>query len=427
MLQQQTWTAEDDARAQDLLRRGATLEEAGQAVGHNGNQLRHRLKRLNVSATELQRQAPPRFAPQCRPERLGDCMGAPVVGNCHEATVSSGTERQHVATSADDVARLVRLCRGRPQTLGQLCDALDMPPRRVRELAEQAKSQGYSVDVAGDVLAWRNPVDTSEPDVPTVNVAQSTGKRFLLGCASDFHFGSKYCMREQLADYCDKLYRAGARTVLMAGDMLDGCYRHGMWELSHHGWDEQAQDCLESLPRLPGLTYYFIDGNHDLTTWAQTGAVSGARLQDFFRQNGRNDLHYLGASEGNVSLALEGVRRPVRAQAWHPKPGKSYALSYQIQKRIESYAPGTKPDILVCGHWHTAVYVVTRGIHALAAGCFQSPESAFARSLAGGVSCGGWMLSLECTETGTLRHVSAEHWSYYHSEESRGIELEPSA
>jgi UDP-2,3-diacylglucosamine pyrophosphatase LpxH len=278
------------------------------------------------------------------------------------------------------------------------------------------------VDVAGGEVSWRKP-EAAPVEPASAAIKPCTGNRFRLGVCSDLHFGSKYCMREQLADYAQQAYVSGVRAFVVAGDLLDGCYRHGVWELSHHGWDEQARDALESLPQLDGAAWYFIDGNHDGTFWDQTGAVSGERLQDYFAQRGRDDLIYLGHREGNVKLRLAGVRRPVHVQLWHPKPGKAYALSYQLQKRIEAYAPGTKPDVLIAGHWHTCVYLETRGIHSLAAGCFQSPESAFARSLAGGVSCGGWVLSWECTAAGTMRRVAAERWAYYHREDSRELEL----
>lgn len=404
------------AKCVEWLRGGASVGECARRLGRHRVALARMLRRHGVEPEAIggrhvngSRVIPPTIPPwQAKVPEPGDFV-APVARAAEPACA--------------DVERLVRLCRGKPQSLSQLCDALDLSPRRVRDLLEQAKRQGYSVDVAGDALAWREPADLAAPQTPTVSVAQTTGGRFLLGVCSDLHFGSKYCMREQLADYVQWLYGRGVRVVLVAGDILDGCYRHGMWELSHHGWDEQAQDCFASLPQHPGLSYYYIDGNHDQTSWEQTGAVSGQRLQDYFRQNGRDDIHYLGAREGNLSLRLGGVRRPIKAQLWHPKAGKAYAESYQLQKRIEAYGPGTKPDLLAAGHWHTSVYLNTRGIHAVSAGCFQSPLSAFARSLVGGVSNGGWLLSLECTETGTLRTVGIEWRGYYHAEQSRALDL----
>jgi hypothetical protein len=250
-----------------------------------------------------------------------------------------------------------------------------------------------------------------------------TGERYLLGVCSDLHVGSKYCMRQQLRDYTDAAYTMGVRRFVLAGDILDGCYKHGMWELSHHGWDEQARDAFESLPRYDDAEWYAIDGNHDETFWASSGAVSGQRLEDYFRNRGRADLHWIGQRAGTLSIRCGDIARPVKVELWHPRPNRAYALSYQLQKRVEAYAPGCKPDVVVGGHWHAAAYFECRGVHALAAPCFQSPESSFARSLVGGVSCGAWVLGWQMTRDGTMRRVSAERWAYYHREESRALEL----
>jgi hypothetical protein len=328
-------------------------------------------------------------------------------------------------STADLYRRVADLCRRGPQTLEALCDALDMPPSKTRQLVTDAQAAGYTIAMAGDSYALQSP-DIADSHEGAVKVAPVTGDRYLLGVCSDLHFGSKYVMRAQLADYVDAAYAQGVRTMVCAGDLLDGCYRHGVWELSHHGWDEQARDCFEALPAKPGLSWHFVDGNHDETFWSASGAVSGRRLEDYFRGRGRDDLHFLGAREGNLAVSCGNVRRPVRVQLWHPKPNKAYALSYQLQKRIEAFAPGTKPDVLVAGHWHCAVYLATRGVHAVAAGCFQSPESSFSRSLVGGVSCGGWVLEWQLTRDGTLREVGAKWRAYYHHEEARALELQAS-
>lgn len=399
------WTADETDTAMRMIRDdGCSLEAVACALCRSPAAVRKHLAHVGAGVTELR------------------------TGVTHKVVQTRPLEpwvKPRESDKPDDVRRLVEACRRGPRTLEQLCDQLQCWPARVQQLAQQARAHGYTVEVAGNALAWQAPDAARAAAEQTVQLRQTTGDRFTIAVCSDLHFGSKYCMREQLVDYMRQVYADGARVCVIAGDILDGCYAHGRWELSHHGWDEQARDAFESLPRLDGLHYYAIDGNHDSTFWAETGMVSGERLVDYFSANGRTDLTFCGAREGRLSLRMPRVARPLVIEAWHPRAQKAYALSYQMQKRVEAYAPGTKPDVLVCGHWHSAGYFAVRGIHALSAGCFQSGESAFSRSLVGGVSCGGWSLSWQATGNGTVRRVRPEFFSYYHREDSRAVDVEP--
>jgi predicted phosphodiesterase len=204
--------------------------------------------------------------------------------------------------------------------------------------------------------------------------------------------------------------------VLHAGDILDGCYDHGRWELSHHGLDKQIDDAIETLPRLDGLRYVAISGNHDETFTKSTGMDTGRAIVDRFRSEGRTDLEYVGPR--GAMLRLGGVR----IELWHPRQtSAAYSLSYRLQNKIRDTSVGRKPDLLLAGHWHTSVYLEQRGVHALACGTFQGGGSAFSKSLGGAPSIGGTLISWETTEHGTLRRVAVERSAYYENEAPREI------
>ena len=52
----------------------------------------------------------------------------------------------------------------------------------------------------------------------------------------------------------------------------------------------------------------------------------------------------------------------------------SYAVSYRLQKLIESFTGGTKPNVLLVGHAHKQGYFFDRHIHTVSGGamCTQS-------------------------------------------------------
>ena len=74
---------------------------------------------------------------------------------------------------------------------------------------------------------------------------------------------------------------------------------------------------------------------------------------------------YLGEHEAVINI------NGVKIMLWHGEDGSSYALSYRIQKIIESLSGGEKPNILITGHDHKQGYFFTRNIHAVLGGCLQ--------------------------------------------------------
>lgn len=302
-----------------------------------------------------------------------------------------------------------------------LCNELGLPPKTVRDLIEEAKRRGFAVAGLGSSVLWA-PSQPREGIVDIKTPAQAgPWRRFAV--MSDLHFGSKYHLRSQLLDFVDRAYESGVRLMFLPGDLLDGCYRHGRWELTHHGFDEQVKDFFDGLPVRKGLEYFGISGNHD-QTFEETGLVVHRAIEDFFRRNHRTDLTMLGAR--GASVRLRGPSDPERGlvvEMWHPLRGGSYALSYGLQKKIEGYAPGQKPDVILTGHWHQSVYVHARGIHAFSCGTFQGGGSAFGKALGGAPSIGGWIIEYALTSDGTVRHLRPHWCSYYESEAPRDVAM----
>lgn len=337
------------------------------------------------------------------------------------AVHAADTDRVRAASAAspagDGDARFADLVRiaDRGRTFAQACDDLDVSPRRLRTMLDDAAARGYRIGIAGEVVA-RTP-DEHTQRTADVGAAPVVGDRCMIAVISDTHFGSKYCLREPLREFIQHAYARGVRHVLHAGDVLDGCYDHGRWELSHHGVDDQIQDCLDTLPVLPGLAYHYISGNHDLTFTSSTGLDTGRLIEDRARTAGRTDLHYHGARGALLRL------NRVKVALWHPRSGKSYALSYQLQNHIRDLPSATnrKPDLLFAGHWHTSVSLEQRAVHASAVPCWQGGGSAFGKSLGGAPSIGGLIVSWDATEGGTLRRVAVERTAYYEVETWRDV------
>jgi len=312
------------------------------------------------------------------------------------------------------VQRLATLTR-KPHSSVDLCNTLDISPRKLEKLIEEAQARGMSVqmDEGGSVGRKNNTV---EDRVQDAGVKPVVGGEHKVGVISDTHLGSRFCLRAQLKDFIHHAYAEGVREILHPGDVVDGDYRHAKFEMTHMGLEEQARDLLETLPQLPGLTYHGITGNHDYTFTDSAGIDVGAYLSRFFVENGRTDLKFYGDRSAFVRL------RGAVFHLWHPRSGNGYAKSYKVQRIIETYSSGEKPHVLLCGHWHVFCHVMERGVHGIACPTFQGGGSAFSKSLGGAPAIGGLVLSWGLTEDGTMRDFNLKYRSYFEVEQPSRIE-----
>lgn len=350
---------------------------------------------------------------------------------CHdcERETLAATRRKRKAIQTDQglsqdesVKALVKATRGGPITTEAACDLLDISPRRLAGLLTRMRRAGINVEIDRACVGLQ--LETTLRDVQTVKVAPTVGERQTIAVISDTHLGSKYCLRAQLREFVEYAYSRGVREILHPGDILDGSYRHARFEMSHVGLEDQIRDLCETLPELPGLTYHAITGNHDFTFTESNGANVGRAISRYFAEHDRRD--FVSYGDRSAFLRLRGAL----IHLWHPRSGGAYARSYHLQKQIEAYAPGEKPQILLAGHWHIYCHLFERGVQAIACPTFQGGGSAFAQSLGGSPAIGGLILSWDLTEDGTLRAFAVEKRSYFEREvaaivetRDRGIEI----
>lgn len=316
------------------------------------------------------------------------------------------TMKRDAPPAVDLMPRLVELVK-RPIAFPELCDKLDLSPGKVKALVERARAEGVRVHVEHNEVSlyFPEPIDK----VQKTGVAPVVGTRQQLGVISDTHLGSKYCLREQLKDCVHYLYERGVRHIVHPGDMLDGCYDHGKYELTHVGVEDQTRDFFEVLPALPGLRYHVIGGNHDQTFTDASGVDTPKFIVNYFNKRGRYDITEYGMRSAH--LLINGVV----VNLWHPKGGGAYAKSYNTQKKCEGYG-AIKPQILLTGHYHFFDYHEDRAIQAIACPTFQGGQSAYGKTMKGAPAIGGLLLSFALTRDGTIRDFSIEKRGYYEVE-----------
>src|SRR5690606_15237948 len=121
-------------------------------------------------------------------------------------------------------------------------------------------------------------------------------------------------------------------------------------EIFVHGADDQARYVIEKHPYRIGIVTRFILGNHDTSHIKNGGHNIGIPIT-----SKREDLQYLGIYNAKINITPNCV-----VELNHPLDGASYALSYSLQKLIDSMSGGDKPNILLNGHHHKLFYMMYR-------------------------------------------------------------------
>jgi predicted phosphodiesterase len=222
----------------------------------------------------------------------------------------------------------------------------------------------------------------------------STTGHFKIGVIADTHIGQEK-FDSGLFEYAGKIFREkGVKNVYHSGDILEGASgRDGQcFELTHIGFENQVTYAAELLKKhFKGLQVYGIIGNHDL--WFKQKNNAGVNVGTVLQDRAKN-FHYLGEMEADIKLGKNCVMK-----LFHPGDGTAYASSYKIQKLVESLEGGSKPAILIEGHYHKALYMFQRNVHCIEAGTLCG-QTGWMRGKKIPAHKGFWILDIETGEKG---------------------------
>lgn len=202
------------------------------------------------------------------------------------------------------------------------------------------------------------------PGYSKVPIISFEGQRVRVGAITDTHIGSVDFHEERLYQAFQEFRKEKVDFIVHAGDVLEGMSnRQGhVYELSQIGYDRQKEYAVELLSQWTDTDMYAISGNHDRWYVKSSGANA---LGDIDKQI--SNFHFLGHDEGEISLKGKAV-----LWLWHGEDGSSYALSYRLQKILESLTGGRKPNAMLAGHVHKYVDIFERHVLCTSIGCIQS-------------------------------------------------------
>ncbi len=278
----------------------------------------------------------------------------------------------------------------------------------------QLNSMGFEIVADGDKLTLVRNAAIQPGGHRVINVDKLEAKKYRFMLVSDTHLASKWERLDVLQTAYDDAHKQGIADVYHTGNVVDGQGTYNQFEVKVTGATAQTDYAIKNYPARDGITTYYLSTNcHTGRYWRELGVDYGRFLEAAMLQAGRKDFVHLGFQQADVELKGDGGHSIMRLI--HPAGGCAYSLSYKPQKIVESFTSGTKPNLLLLGHWHVSGYFEQRNVHCFLAGCMQDQSSYMQRKHLQ-PHIGYWVIEVMMTSKGIVTGVKSEWKSFYDKE-----------
>lgn len=298
------------------------------------------------------------------------------------------------------VKELLAHRRTHPWTIEELSDQFNVGISRVKRALEEMADNKVNLrqsEVTGGFWVAQEIPQREPLVIPTASLK---GKPFRFGLTADNHLCSKYARMDVLNALYDLWEEQGITTVYQCGNMIDGEARFNKGDILAYGIEAQCDYFVEHWPQRKGITTYFVTGDDHEGWYIQREHVDiGQLMHDKATRAGRKDLVYLGHMEHDIVLQAKHGKAVMRLI--HAGGGSAYATSYSVQKIVESYQGGQKPQALLVGHYHKAEYGYPREVHVVQAAATQD-QTPFLRKNKIQSMLGGWTIGFEQSDDGLI-------------------------
>ena len=205
------------------------------------------------------------------------------------------------------------------ESIESISDALDVGVSKVRGAIKELSDVGHNFTINGDRVLFSSHIPKSEP--VKLDVKKMSSGFYKFGAVGDNHMGSKYERLDVLEALYDMFESEGIKVVYNTGNWIDGEARFNKHDLSVHGMDNQIRYFVENYPKRKGITTYFIAGDDHEGWYTQREGVDIGKYAEYIaRQEGRNDLIYMGYMEADVHLKAD--RKSTRLNSSHSQQSR---------------------------------------------------------------------------------------------------------
>lgn len=262
--------------------------------------------------------------------------------------------------------------------------------------------KNVSIDYDGNVATFKKNI-TKMPISNKISIDSNKLNHNQICLVADTHFGNIHNQLHLLNEIYEEAYNRGITTILHGGDLVDGNYPNrpeNPRQQFLHNFDEQANYVIDMYPQIDGITTYYILASHDESHYKNGGATI-----DNIISKCRPDMVYLGQDFGKF------IMNKVEIDLDHPGGGKSKALSYVAQKRVEILESHHKPKILGIAHFHAAYNMNNRNVEVIMIPCLCG-KTQFQQKKGLINDVGAYFLDFYSDDKGNIQYFEAEEVLY---------------
>jgi hypothetical protein len=275
-----------------------------------------------------------------------------------------------------------------------------------------AKYRVHNLEVGKYKEKLTRPVAIHDPDSVAITLFSDKNNRYTIGACGDLHAASKYTRWDVREDLFKWYERENCQAVVDTGNWCDGEARFNRYDLECVGMESQVQLLADRHPRTH-LPIYAVSGDDHEGWWEQSSGINIGAYAERIMRAGWHDWTDLGFMEAYIRLVNGNTGVEAVLSVVHPGGGSAYALSYAIQKIVESLEGGEKPNVAVYGHYHKLWAGIVRNVFVAQTGTSQD-QTPFMRKKRLEAQVGGTLLRLEQDpETGAILQMDAPLRRYF--------------
>jgi hypothetical protein len=291
----------------------------------------------------------------------------------------------------------------KPFKIEEFCAVNKVQFNSFREQIQALVDEGYQIVEHDGIYSLYKDI------IPTKNFHQidwQGNKIIKFGVVSDNHLGSIYQQLTFLHHLYDIFEQEGIERVFNPGDITEGWKMRTGHEFECHplayGISAQIDYVVRNYPKKNAIATDFILGNHDLSGLK----IAGINIGEVIAKD-RPDMIYRGMLNAKIELTPNCI-----IELNHPLDGATYAISYAPQKYADSMTGGQKPNILLGGHHHKALYLPYRNIHIIETGTTEA-QSGWMRGKRIAAVVGGWIITVHVNDEGEIVRFMPEFIPLY--------------
>lgn len=324
-----------------------------------------------------------------------------------------GSQTEPEPDFAKQKAAVFTALRGGRKTAGEIAHKVGLRHGATLDIIDDLRKEGYLVEQIGESFQIakdiRPAIHAGEPMLEIVSRPDNT---FLFGASGDLHAASKYCRWDVRNDLYDRFERAGVQCSFDTGNWVDGEKSFNRHDLEAHGLGSQVRLLAERHPKKSFATYAVAGDDHE-GWYAQSEGIDVGRYAQGVMQDAGHDWHDLGYMEAHVRLVNANTGKSATLAVVHPGGGSAYALSYSIQKIVESYEGGEKPHVGLYGHYHKLWAGLIRNVWVVQTGTCED-QTPFMRKKRLEAHVGGTLVKLEQDpESGAIFSMTPQLIRYF--------------